>query len=518
MARLPRGRDRGAVAPLVAVMLTLMITSAAFAVDLGMQRVVRSDMQALADVVALDLARELDGRSLADLNAALPGAIARSRQSNEGSALGDVTGLTATWGAWNGTTWVPGVDPPTAVKVVASGSVAFAFAPGEGGASRTAYAAATTSGCHKVGSWAADLRTGSSILGPVLNAAGTNVELRAVSYAGLATAQVTLQDLATQISAGIPEQALGTSLQVGTFLDYLVTVLGPDTAAAGVLNTQFLGRMSAALKLKPIKLGDLVTIAGAPSAALSSTVNVLDLVQGALLVANGTNAIAVPGISVGVGNLKAVTVSAHVIQKPQIACGIGSTANTSQITLRVGGNLNATLPKELADAEVFVEVKIASAASTLRKITCTDGRAVSMAVDLSTPALAQVTSVLEVYLASGVRSTVRTQGSGGTASQGAHLLELPANYDVGKQSGSGTLVVADIEKADISVLGLDLGGLLGDVLGNALNPLTNTVQGVLRRLEDALVGEVFPALGLRVAGADMFGVRTPTCAQPLLTG
>lgn len=515
--RRSRERERGAVAPLVAVMLTLMIASAAFAVDLGMQRVVRSDMQALADVVALDLARELDGRPLAALNEALPGALQESRSANEGSVLGDVAGLSASWGAWDGATWVPGADPPTAVKVEASGSVDFAFSPGEGGATRTAYAQASQSGCHKVGSWAADLRTSASILGPVLNAAGTGLELRAVSYEGLATSQIRLIDLASRISAGTPESALGVQLSVGTFLSTLVDVLGPSSAAASVIESQFLGRMAAALKMESISLGQLVSVAGDTNAALSSQLNVLDLVQGALFVANRENAVAVPGISVGVGNLSGVTVSAYVTQKPQVACGIGSTASTSQISLRVGGNLNATLPPKLSDAEVFVDVKIANAVSTLKSLSCTEGKAGSMVVDLQTPTLAEVTSVLEIDLLGSADATVTTSGSGGSTTRGEHVLALPLNYDEGKQSGSGTLVVAEIEKADISVLGLDL-GFLGDLLGNALNPLVPTVQGVLRRLEDALIDDVFPVLGLRVAGADMYGVRTPVCAQPLLTG
>ena len=47
-----RRDERGAVVPMVAIMLTVLMISAAFAVDLGKQRVVRQDMQALADVVA----------------------------------------------------------------------------------------------------------------------------------------------------------------------------------------------------------------------------------------------------------------------------------------------------------------------------------------------------------------------------------------------------------------------------------------------------------------------------------
>lgn len=57
--RAGRRDERGAVAAVVAILALVLLVSAAFAVDLGGQRAVRSDAQALADVVALDLARDM---------------------------------------------------------------------------------------------------------------------------------------------------------------------------------------------------------------------------------------------------------------------------------------------------------------------------------------------------------------------------------------------------------------------------------------------------------------------------
>ena len=51
-----RRDERGAIIPMMAMLLVVLIPSTAIAVDLGMQRVVRRDMQALADVVALAVA------------------------------------------------------------------------------------------------------------------------------------------------------------------------------------------------------------------------------------------------------------------------------------------------------------------------------------------------------------------------------------------------------------------------------------------------------------------------------
>ena len=61
MARGPRD-ERGAIIPMVALLMSVLMGAAAMGVDLGQLRVGRVDMQSLADVVSLDLARQIDGR------------------------------------------------------------------------------------------------------------------------------------------------------------------------------------------------------------------------------------------------------------------------------------------------------------------------------------------------------------------------------------------------------------------------------------------------------------------------
>ena len=57
-------RDRGAVIPLVALLLPVLLVMVAMAVDLGRQRSDRRLAQAGADVVALDMIRIVEGRTL----------------------------------------------------------------------------------------------------------------------------------------------------------------------------------------------------------------------------------------------------------------------------------------------------------------------------------------------------------------------------------------------------------------------------------------------------------------------
>ena len=56
---------------MVALLLVVLVPSSAMAVDLGMQRVVRRDMQTLADVVALDVVRLVDGRTASQIHGRL---------------------------------------------------------------------------------------------------------------------------------------------------------------------------------------------------------------------------------------------------------------------------------------------------------------------------------------------------------------------------------------------------------------------------------------------------------------
>ncbi len=204
-----RDRDeRGAVAVFVAVVLSLLLVASAFAVDLGMQRAARADMQAVADAVALDLARELDGRTATELGT-LQTAADASRDRNEATSLGSTPAVTPELGVVNPATGaftpVAGGVVPNAVRVTASTVVDFAFgvAP-DGGAQRSAIAMANPDACLRLGSTLLDLQSGNSVL---LNAVlgdilGGSLNLTAVSYQGLAGAEVTLADLAVALGAG----------------------------------------------------------------------------------------------------------------------------------------------------------------------------------------------------------------------------------------------------------------------------------------------------------------------------
>jgi len=96
--------DRGAVAAAISVLMAFVLLAiAAFAVDIGMQRVARRDMQALADIVALDLAREIDGRTQSQLAAegsmTNPASALRASLGRNSDTVGNDLEVDVDWGS-----------------------------------------------------------------------------------------------------------------------------------------------------------------------------------------------------------------------------------------------------------------------------------------------------------------------------------------------------------------------------------------------------------------------------------
>lgn len=344
-----RARDeRGAVALVTALVTSfVLIVVAAIAVDLGVQRVARRDMQSLADVVALDLSRELNGRTVATLTPLLPALVQQSVARN-GSTIGDPPqvavdlGSVSTAGAFTPMT----AGTPTAVRVRAATSVDFAFGvAASGDVSRAAVSTAQAGSCLKLGSFLATVNTDqSALLNPLLGGLlGSTVNLSAVSYTGLANSNITLAELVSVggLGVGTPDQLLALqNLSVREFF----------LASARVLDTQ--GRLAEANVLRSIavssatptiRLADLIKAAPGDTSALNASFNVLQLVQGAALLSHQGSAVSIPSLSLGLPGLFTTTASLNVIQAPQVKCGpVGTEFSTAQVSL----NLTTTIPSQ----------------------------------------------------------------------------------------------------------------------------------------------------------------------------
>lgn len=351
--------ERGATAVFVVLIIMALLMVAAFAVDLGMQRAGRRDMQAVADMVALDMGRLIDGRTKTEIqagNADKPSAATQlgwSVANNDDDALGSSLSVTAYWvelntdGSYAEAGGVPvevgASGVPTGVVVRAASTVGFAFTGITGVASgdveRTAVALAEESACFRLGSYAARLDSSSSALldGILEGILGGGINLDVLSYTGIANANVSLLDIALEMGLGSVDELLGTSVNAGSLLIAAANVL----QANGTSDANILNLVAASLGGVSINIGDLISAEPGSGAAETVTINALDLLAGTVLLANGTNAVSIPSLATnlpltGTG----LTTTLSIIEKARTKCGKrGSAADTAQVNLGINGTL-----------------------------------------------------------------------------------------------------------------------------------------------------------------------------------
>jgi uncharacterized membrane protein len=539
-----RTNESGAILPMIAVMSMTLVLMAGFAVDLGMQRVGRRDMQALTDVVALDMARLLDGRSASSISsdpawtAALNQSVARNDRTVGtapvvGYTLGEVNGTTGVFTAMTGS------SIPTAVKITASTDVDFAFYGNRGNATRSSVAAvaipscaatcnnsSNAFACFSIGSFAINLASSNSLL--LNQILGDALNTSVLSYSGLAGTRVKLDALDTALGLGSPSDIATAKVSVANFLTAIATVLnqqGGSAAQVTLLNSIKAG-LTSAMQGTLLNLADIISVGAGNSSALDATVNVLDLVSGAAFVANGNNFISVPGLSLSIPNVTSLTMKLYVIEKPQIACGRpgqnpAASANTSQVSLTLSGNLGGSFTGgtvKVANTTFTTTVNLANAKGSLTGMTCTNGVAQSLNVGVTNQTLASIRLQLNMSLLNllgislaGVAADVTNSQTGGN-STGSYTLGIPAAYSTPVQTTSGSLNLQNLTASQLTITGLGLGITLNtnSLLSSVINPLVTNLNSTVTSLASSL--------GMTVAGADLWALRTPACSTPILVG
>ncbi|WP_460807398.1 hypothetical protein [Nocardioides salsibiostraticola] len=220
-----------------------------------------------------------------------------------------------------------GAAVPSAVEVTASVVVDRSFLPGSGGAVRSAVGANEKTACFQLGSYAAAIKTGNSaLLAPLNGLLGLN--LQAVSYQGLATGTLSVDELVATGQVGTTDQLVGGQVTLGQLYNASLTALQNQGPTASVSNAAAIAGVQALIAQNvdlnsQVSLSDVLSIDTDDSAALATQFNVLDVLTGAALVANGTNAIALTGITAGLGGVGGITVNnLSLIERARLACGI----------------------------------------------------------------------------------------------------------------------------------------------------------------------------------------------------
>jgi uncharacterized membrane protein len=588
-----RSRDeRGGVAVLTAGAVALLVAVAAFAVDLGMQRVVRSDMQALADVVALDAARLLDGRTAKQIEdgttgrPALSTVVATSVARNQAS-LGQVNSVTATLiyvvdglngeqvpsrTAGGALVDVPDTAVPDAVYVEAEGEVDFAFAPGSGGASRSAVAEASSTACYRLGSYVAAVRSGDSAVLSQLNAF-LGLNLSVLSYQQIAAADITLAQLVADSRIGTAEQLLTGSVSLANLVNATIDALKKEQTN----NTLAITALSAFLALvtttPTVRVGDALSIDPTDTAALNTDFNVLDILAGTLMVANGKHTIDIPNIQAGVPGVGNVDGNLYVQQGPQLGCGApGSAAsvtktsqlssdatvsflNTPSISIGSGFLISGTLHTGKATGGISINLGSAEGRlSTSPKVHCGAGTladphtfsvdVTSGVADYSVNAAVEIDGKVKILgplsvlnnLNIAAKVSIRLAApTGGPAETVA--LRVPPNDAVPVEAGHDPqllrtavpIVTIDdlafsISPLELAGLGLSLSVLTASIrdaiLAGVVGPggfVEKTLRPFVTNLDNMVVNPVAALLGTRVGGADVYAVKA-ACGVPRLAG
>lgn len=515
-----RRNERGAMAIVIALITCFtLIPMGALAVDIGVQRVARRDAQDMADVVALDLARQLDGRTYDVINPTLQGLANKSLARNNASGMT----VTAVLGSVDSSAYdpthpyayftaaVPGsTTPPTAVEVTVSGSVTFSLKPGTGSVSRSAIGTSKNTACFHLGSYAAEVNSGdSSLLAPLNNLLGLNLSL--LSYKGLAGANLSLADLAADTNIGSVDQLFSGNVTLDKFTAAAISVLNnqnnPNNAVA--ISALQAIRASGIDLSKKINIADVISVQKTDTTALASSFNVLDLIAGALQVADGTHALTIPTLTGTVPGVSSVTASMTVIEKPQGACD-DQTATTNQVSLDVtftllpsASGLGGLLGLKSGVTTLKVHAAIAPATGKLAATYCVPKGADVQVTSALTSLTAEVTTDLTLLGLPIAKLDSTATSSAGTKSTTVQFRLPPDSLGVAKSAGSGTAVpTITVANGDVTLLGaISLGPLVGALTSGLITPLVNPL---IANVNSILLGPIATLLGLKLGGADVF--------------
>ncbi|MGE8668838.1 MAG: TadG family pilus assembly protein [Achromobacter mucicolens] len=387
----------------VAVVFAVLVAAVLLGVlQLGYGAYMKREMQKAADLAALSAVQVLNLGASADCT--------RAAAAGRASALANLPNILDTFTAADLTVtcqvWDPARSDATGMHVFeAAGGQAYNavrvtvrrqlanLVPGVGGVTASAQAVATRTppvAAFTVGSRLLRLERG-GLLSQLLATAGASPsQLDVLDAAGLANVAITpaglLEALGLPLSAatgvGTPEQlAALNSLTLGQLLNATLSVIDKQgTASADVALLR--NAINTVLALMPLNLPvkllgdggvlDLHVAGGDASAALQAEVNARNLLETALVIANGSNLINL-GLSVPLLGLDA---RVRIVEPPSLAVGgVGTQAvsaglrvylrvNTSNIPL-VGPLLASTLNTRV---DLPIIIGVAQSTGTLRQL------------------------------------------------------------------------------------------------------------------------------------------------------
>jgi uncharacterized membrane protein len=552
------GEEAGAVLVVVCVAMVAMIGATGLAVDIGRVTVNNRNLQAKADVIALDAARALSGQTAAQLSGA-SGAVVVAAQNSATRNNVPFSSLTVDLGTLSGSTFTTIATPvvngaiqtvnstsvPTAVRVTAAGTVNFLFDLGSPHGSKSTTRSAVATQQSEAGfSIGSSLLSVSSGNGTVLGALfGDAFHLNAVSYTGLVGATVSLKQIGLNMPASVgvlsPTQLLTTSVSINDFMLASIAALNAqgNTTAATVLNNMILNASATGT----VKLGDFVNVAaGAENAAANASLDVLGILTSSAMIMekNSGHALSIPTTSISIPGITSVTASATVISPAAIYFGpVGGSVSTAQVQLSITpviniGSSTSSTPCNLTLSNLLglvgcllylagmpigvtlngslpINVTAAGATGTLAAINCAAPSitvsSTTQAVNLNAAANLNVNVTLAGSTILNAASINIAAGAKTAPFSTSTTFLYPGEFGPShaKTVGSGSLGLnglLNVTSANVSVLNSSLlSGVTSGLIQGLAAPLLNTLLGSL----DTALTLPLQALGVKLGGADI---------------
>lgn len=334
-------RQRGAIGLMAAATLSLALVMMLLVVDSGRLYMEQRKLQRVVDTAALE-AVSRGGNCLPGLTAASyagQSALRNGYVVDAANTLVTTCGTLAT-AASGMRSFTVDATQSSAVKVAASRTVTSSFAGGvQALFSATPVSLNTTLNASAVAakpqptvaqlnirSTLASIDTAqSNILNPLFSGLlGGNVNLTAVGWDGLLHTDINLLKYLDQLAidlnvgAGNYTQLLNTQATVTQLIQAAATVVQLNGATAQVVTA--LGQLqAAAINAAPVRLGEILQLqTGTTAAGLDANLQLLQLVQGVVQLANSKSAVEAT-LPVNVLGLAGVTVRVKVIEPPQFS-------------------------------------------------------------------------------------------------------------------------------------------------------------------------------------------------------
>ncbi|HVM04698.1 MAG TPA: pilus assembly protein TadG-related protein [Acidimicrobiales bacterium] len=550
-----RRDQRGVVLVLAVPALVLALASMALSVDIGRQVLEKRDLQKIADLAALDAARDVDNaqtaaEASADRNGFDP--------TEEGASLVAERGAIDSSRAFT-------VDPAgDSVRVTLTARIDYIFAPGSRSVTATAVGqreaptpppttpTTTTSTATPVptagftiGSTLASVdTTKASLLNKVLGAwmkgtASGGGTADVVGWQGLVDARITLADLQSQLELlesgvqfGTVDELLAADLKLADLAKATANALnaaGEPSQAA--LYAGPLGITAQATSTATFQLDDLITVAaGSGDAALATELNAWELLVGSAMVANGTNLVSIPDIGISIPGLGTTSLSLKVIEAKRTYIGpAGSGVSTAQVEMTITPTLDRPLVVTgLTDARLVgsfpFTLQSAGATGTLSAITCS-GTSPGIGVTTDLKAFSASTSATlgvnaTVLLASVPVATVATSGGVALTDPTSENVEFayPGQFtpsSTGKRVGSSPLGLSTGSSFDATVTSLGVVALAADLDVT----IENDLKEVAGLLDEHMMAHLHKNLGVSIGVADLAALKKDFdygCANPIV--